>query len=87
MLEDGWFFLHFFHRQLENERQSDLMRWGIEREELVGELERVRTENERLRNIVSGSLEHSATPVKAEAFLRSEVTRLTSENLVSSVQK
>uniref|UniRef100_A0A0K8SQI6 Unconventional myosin-Va n=2 Tax=Lygus hesperus TaxID=30085 RepID=A0A0K8SQI6_LYGHE len=68
-------------RQLENERQNDLMRFGIEREELVGELERVRADNDRLRGIVSGSLEHGSSPAKAEAFLRSEVTRLLAENL------
>uniref|UniRef100_A0A0A9YN32 Unconventional myosin-Va n=1 Tax=Lygus hesperus TaxID=30085 RepID=A0A0A9YN32_LYGHE len=57
-------------RQLENER-----------EELVRELERVRADNDRLRGIVSGSLEHGSSPAKAEAFLRSEVTRLLAENL------
>ncbi|BES97844.1 MYSc [Nesidiocoris tenuis] len=67
-------------RQLESERQNDLMRWNIEREELVGELERVRAELERLRDIVAGNLDPNSS-TKAEAFLRSEVTRLTAEYL------
>ncbi|CAB0001233.1 unnamed protein product, partial [Nesidiocoris tenuis] len=73
-----YFIKFFLSRQLESERQNDLMRWNIEREELVGELERVRAELERLRDIVAGNLDPNSS-TKAEAFLRSEVTRLTAE--------
>ncbi|CAB0015807.1 unnamed protein product [Nesidiocoris tenuis] len=76
-----YFIKFFLSRQLESERQNDLMRWNIEREELVGELERVRAELERLRDIVAGNLDPNSS-TKAEAFLRSEVTRLTAEYLV-----
>lgn len=65
-----------------DELQLCRMRWNIEREELVAELERLRSETDNQQKLLS--INFSKSPqTQTEAYMQHEITRLTSENLVS----
>ncbi|XP_024080468.1 unconventional myosin-Va [Cimex lectularius] len=66
-------------RQIENELQEKTTRWEIEREELINELVRLRSENERQNAMLVNSVGSLAS--MSEMYLQSELTRLTAENL------
>lgn len=72
------------HRQLEDELQAEKSRWQAERDEFMQEIERLKEDNDRQQKLLSVNLTKSPQ-TQTEAFMQHEITRLTSENLVSLV--
>jgi myosin-5 len=71
------------YRQLEDELQAEKTRWQAERVEFMQEIERLREDNDRQQKLLSVNLTKSPQ-TQTEAFMQHEITRLTSENLVST---
>jgi len=71
------------YRQLEDELQAEKIQWQSERDELMQEIERVKEDNDRQQKLLSVNLTKSPQ-TQTEAFMQHEITRLTSENLVST---
>jgi len=87
---EGWgkFGLHVTdllseNRQLEDELQAEKIQWQSERDELLQEIERLKEDNDRQQKLLSVNLTKSPQ-TQTEAFMQHEITRLTSENLVST---
>jgi len=76
--------LMLIYRQLEDELQAEKTRWNAERDEFMQEIERLKEDNERQQKLLSVNLTKSPQ-TQTEAFMQHEITRLTSENLVSTV--
>lgn len=65
---------------MENELQTSQKRWNVEKEELLAELTRLTTDNERQQKLLASNL--TKTPQSQnEGFLRHEISRLSNENL------
>lgn len=71
------------YRQLEDELQAEETRWQAERAEFMQEIEKLREDNDRQQKLLSVNLTTSPQ-TQTEAFMQHEITRLTSENLVST---
>lgn len=71
------------YRQLEDELQAEKTRWQAERVEFMQEIEKLREDNDRQQKLLSVNLTMSPQ-TQTEAFMQHEITRLTSENLVST---
>jgi len=71
------------YRQLEDELQAEKTQWQSERDELMLEIERLKEDNDRQQKLLSVNLTKSPQ-TQTEAFMQHEITRLTSENLVST---
>jgi myosin-5 len=71
------------YRQLEDELQTEKTQWQSERDELMQEIERLKEDNDRQQKLLSVNLTKSPQ-TQTEAFMQHEITRLTSENLVST---
>jgi myosin-5 len=71
------------YRQLEDELQAEKTQWQSERDELMQEIERLKEDNDRQQKLLSVNLTKSPQ-TQTEAFMQHEITRLTSENLVST---
>lgn len=67
---------------MEDELQTYQMHWGVEREELVAELDRLRDVYEQQQRLLAANLSKSPQS-QNEAFMHHEISRLSSDNLVS----
>lgn len=70
-------------RQLEDELQSKEKGWRAQRDEWRGEIDRLQEEILKQQKLLSVNLS-KAPQTQNEAYMQHEITRLTSENLVSS---